>query len=107
MDEMPSVKLVPRQYTKPRERSGVVAAWEESGMSAELYSARSGITVSTLRRWRRQAFVPPSQGALVELPPMVSGDWSAEVMSKAGSVRFSASALPEWAAALIRELNRC
>jgi hypothetical protein len=38
---------------------------------------------------------------------MVSGDWSAEVMSKAGCVRFSASALPEWAAAPIRELNRC
>jgi hypothetical protein len=44
---------------------------------------------------------------LVEVPPPIGGLGVAEVMTRGGAVRLFAMASPQWAAQLVRELNRC
>lgn len=99
------------QHTKPHERRRVIEAWDASGLSAYRFAAQSGISVSNLRRWRRQTYEAPRQVSLVEVPhaapSQASSDWAAEVSSKVGPIRFAAGASPVWAASLLREVNRC
>jgi transposase-like protein len=96
-----------RRYTRRDERLRIVAAWRQSGLSAVEYAEQAGITVRNLYRWKGNAGPEGEAMSFIELPAMPTGAWSAEVMSKSGSVRLSASACPSWAASLIRELNRC
>ena len=44
---------------------------------------------------------------MVEVPPPIGGLGVAEVMSRGGAVRPFAVGSPQWAAQLVRELNRC
>jgi hypothetical protein len=99
--------VVRGQHSKPEERMRAIAAWDASGLSADRFAERSGICVSSLRRWRRQRLGVPK---LVELPRVSSlpaSEWAAEISSKAGPVRLSPAASPSWAAALLREINQC
>jgi hypothetical protein len=84
----------------------VLAAWDASRLSADRFAEQSGISVSNLRRWRRQGLGVPR---LVELPPVATAscDWVAEVASKAGPIKLSTAASPSWVAALLREINQC
>ena len=110
-DNRSGVLVVRGQHTKPHERRRVIEAWDASGLSAYRFAAQSGISVSNLRRWRRQTYEAPRQVSLVEVPHAppspVTSEWAAEVSSKAGPVRFAAGASPVWAARLLREMNRC
>jgi len=99
--------VVRGQHTKPEDRMRVLAAWDASRLSAERFAAQSGISMSSLLRWRRQRLGVPK---LVELPAMTAvptAEWAAELPSKVGPIRLSHSASPAWAAALLREINQC
>jgi len=108
MDKSEDCQLVvAKRYTRRGERLKIVEKWRRTGLSASEYSEKSGINVGTLCRWGREAVPMRETTPFIELQAAASGAWTAEVTSKEGSVRFSPSACPVWAAALIRELNRC
>jgi len=98
---------VARRYSRREERVRVVEAWKRSGLNGAQYAAHTGIAVAKLYRWGRSTPRPATAVSFVELPPMASSSWAAEVTSRAGCVRLAGSASPVWAGALIRELNRC
>jgi transposase-like protein len=101
-----------RRHLRPPEREQVVVLWAQSGLSGKEVAERTGVSRSSLGRWKQQlstrarpAVTPiPS---LVEVPPPIGGLGAAEVMTRGGAVRLFAAASPAWAAQLIRELNRC
>ena len=103
-----------RPHLGPEERARVLAQWTRSGLSAEEVARRTGVSRSSLGRWKRAqgatlrtvTVVTPSP-ALVEVPAPLGGPGLAEVMTRGGTVRLFAAASPAWAAELIRELNRC
>jgi len=99
--------VVARRYTKRDERLRVVTAWRQSGLSAVEFGEQAGIAARKLYRWQGEMVAQAPTAAFIELPAMSTAAWTAEVMSRSGSVRLSASASPVWAASLIRELNRC
>ena len=99
--------VVPRRNTRRRERLKIVAKWRRTGLSAAEYAEKSGINEGTLSRWGREAVPTRETMPFIELPAIGDGGWAAEVASKVGAVRLSASVSPAWAAALVRELNQC
>ena len=108
MDKSEDCQLVvAKRYTRRGERLKIVEKWRRTGLSAAEYSEKSGINVGTLCRWGREAVPMRETTSFIELPAMADAVWGAEIASKAGSVRLSASVSPIWAAALIRELNQC
>lgn len=109
MDKSEDCQLVVvRKNTRRRERLKIVEKWRRTGLSAAEYAEKSGINEGTLSRWGREAVPMRETAPFIELPAVGAGAaWGAEIESKAGAVRLSASVSPLWAAALIRELNRC
>jgi hypothetical protein len=100
--------VVAKRYTRRDERLRIMEAWRQSGLSVVEFAAQKGMAVRKLYRWRgAKASTPPEASALIELPSILAGGWTAEVTSKVGAVRLAGSASPVWAASLIRELNRC
>lgn len=101
-----------RRHLRPLERAQVVAVWAQSGLSAAEVAQRTGVSPSSLWRWKYQLstrarpMVTPAP-AMVEVPPPIGGLRVAEVLTRGGAVRLFAAASPSWAAQLIRELNRC
>jgi len=103
---------VGRRHLRPAEREQVVARWAQSGLSANEVAERTGVSRSSLTRWKRQLSTrtgpaEPLLVTLVEVPPPIGGLGVAEVMTRGGAVRLFAMASPQWAAQLVRELNRC
>jgi transposase-like protein len=101
-----------RRHLRPAEREQIVAGWVQSGLSAAEVAQRTGVSLSSLWRWKHQRSararpMVPATPALVEVPPPISGLSVAEVMTHGGVVRLFPAASPAWAADLIRELNRC
>ena len=104
-----------RRHLRPAERAQIVALWAQSGLSAEAVAQRTGVSRSSLARWKRQPArsaraatpVGTTSAALGEVPPPSGGLSVAEVMTRGGAVRLFAAATPVWAAQLIRELNQC
>ena len=74
-----------RRQLRPEETMEVLAFWAQSGREAA-------------------ATTTPAR---VEVPAPRSGEGVAEMLTRHGPVRLFAAATPEWAAALVRELNRC
>jgi len=99
--------VVARRYTRRDERLQIMESLRRSGLSAAQYAEETGIPVRRLYRWGKSAMPAQETSGFIELPPLATGTWAAEVASGAGSVRIAASASPAWAASLIRELNRC
>ena len=67
-----------RRHLRAPEREQIVSLWTESGLSAEEVAERTGVSRSSLARWRRQlsmrarpAVAPVS--SLVEVPPPIGG----------------------------------
>ena len=103
-----------RPHLRPEERARVLALWTKSGLSAEEVARRTGVSRSSLGRWKRARSATSRtvsavtrSPALVEVPVPIGGTGLAEVMTRGGTVRLFAAATPAWAAELIRELNRC
>jgi predicted DNA-binding transcriptional regulator AlpA len=102
-----------RRHLRRSEREQIVALWSESGLSAEEVAQHTGVSRSSLWRWKHQCSTRsrpavPRVASLVEGPPPISGGLSvAEVMTPGATVRLFAAATPAWAGQLIRELNRC
>jgi transposase-like protein len=103
-----------RRHLRPEERAQVLALWTQGRSTAEEVARQTGVSRSSLSRWKQalrslgttDPAVQTSPG-LVEVPAPVSGAGVAEVMTRGGAVRLYAAATPAWAAQLIRELNRC
>jgi transposase-like protein len=94
------------------ERARILADWAASGQTAGAMSAAADWSKSALYRWRT------SQGELslrktdeprplVAVPAPIANSAVAEVLTRSAAVRLFATASPQWAAQLIRELNRC
>lgn len=101
-----------RRHLRPVEREQIVVRWVQSGLSAAEVAQRTGVSPSSLWRWKGQLSTSARPmgtpvPALVEVPPPIGGLRVAEVMTRGGPVRLFAGASPAWAAALLRELNRC
>jgi hypothetical protein len=95
-----------------QERIRILTQWKDSGLSAREYSQRIGVPMTRLYDWQRK--LKPSSPRVPETIPFVEvpqvamqPDWGAEVMTRCGVVRLSASVAPTWAAHLIRELSQC
>lgn len=94
------------------ERAKVLADWVASGRPAGAMAAASNWSKSTLYRWRTREGEPRLRKAdslrpLVAVPAPVANSAVAEVLTRSAAVRLFAAATPQWAAQLIRELNRC
>ena len=94
------------------QRLRILTEWTDSGLSAREYSQRTGVPVHRLYWWRRMLEPTPRRVTaavpFVEVPPVaMQPGWGAEVMTRSGAVRLSASVAPSWAGQLIRELSRC
>jgi transcriptional regulator with XRE-family HTH domain len=100
-----------RRHLRAPEREQILALWAQSGLSAEEVAHRTGVSRSSLARWKRARSTPSgsvtAHAALVEVPAPLGGLGVAEVKTRGGAVRLFAAATPTWAAQLIRELNRC
>ena len=102
-----------RRQLRPEERTQVLAFWAQSGRSGEEVAREKGVSRQSLARWKlaarlagREAAATPTP-ARVEVPAPRSGEGVAEMLTRHGPVRLFATATPAWAAALVRELNRC
>lgn len=111
MEPNHALMIVPGRRQARRESwIRMLAAWERSGQSGVAFAAERRVDVRDLYRWRRRirrqapVAVRPN---LIELPPIAVSAWAAEVATGNGTVRFSPSAPPRWAAQLIRELSPC
>ena len=109
-----NVLVIARPHLRPEERARVLALWTKSGLSAEEVARRTGVSRSSLGRWKRARGATPRtvtamtpSPALVEVPAPIVSAGVAEVTTRGGAVRLFAAASPAWAAELIRELNRC
>jgi transposase-like protein len=91
-DEKALVLVRGRQVIRQESRSGLLARWAASGLSARAFALEAGVAAHQLYGWRRSA--------RRETP-------AAEVGTRSGPVQLSTAAAPAWAAQLIRELNRC
>ena len=103
-----------RPHLRPEERARVLALWAKSGLSAEEVARQTGVSRSSLGRWKRARSASPRtmtavtpRATLVEVPAPIGNASVAEVMTRGGPVRLFTAAAPAWAAELIRELNRC
>ncbi len=101
-----------RRHLRPAEREQIVERWGQSGLSAHEVAEGTGVSRSSLTRWKRRLSTrtgpaEPLLVSLVEVPPPIGGLGVAEVMSRGGAVRLFAVGSPQWAAQLVRELNRC
>jgi transposase-like protein len=100
-----------RRHLRAPEREQILAVWAQSGLSAKEVAQRTGVSKSSLARWKRalssNSGSVRASTALVEVPAPVSGLSVAEVVTRGGTVRLFAEATPTWAGQLIRELNRC
>lgn len=113
-EEKVVVKVSPksrRRHLLAAEREQIITMWAKSGLSAKEVSQRTGVSPSSLWRWKH-GWRPPSRSqtlspALREVPPPNGGLGVAEVTTRNGSVRLFALATPKWAAQLIWELNQC
>lgn len=113
MDENKMLAIVSprRRHPSQAERERILARWAETGVSARELARRTGVSPSSLFRWkqgRRQPRVTQMPGPdLLEVPAPVGDGWAAEANTGCGPLRFSAHASPQWAAQLLRELARC
>jgi transposase-like protein len=100
-----------RPHLRPEERARALALWVQSGRSAKEVARQIGVSRQSLVRWKQAARLTTvsasAQPTLVEVPAPVGGVGVAEVMTRGGAVRLFATAVPAWAAQLVRELNRC
>jgi len=100
-----------RRHLRPEERAQVLALWTQGRSSAEEVARQTGVSRSSLSRWKQALGATAPAGltspGLVEVPAPVGGTGAAEVLTRGGVVRLFAAASPAWAAQLIRELNRC
>ena len=99
------------RHLRAQEWEQILALWAQSGLSAKEVAQRSGVSASSLARWKHLRSTDSGSAmtsrALVEVPAPVGRFSVAEVMTRGGAVRLFAAASPPWAAQLIRELNRC
>lgn len=94
------------------ERAKILAEWAASGRTAGAMSAAADWSKSALYRWRTRHGEPNLRKTgepqrLVAVPAPVVNSAVAEVLTHNAAVRLFATATPQWAAQLIRELNRC
>ena len=104
------VRAAPVVSTEERVR--ILTEWTDSGLGAREYGQRTGVPVHRLYWWRRMLERTPPRVTMavpfVEVAPVtMQPGWGAEVMTRSGAVRLSASVAPAWAAQLVRELSRC
>jgi hypothetical protein len=107
---LPAAPAAPAVPTEDRIR--ILKEWSRSGLSAREYGERTGVPVHRLYRWRQMLEPTPLRVTaavpFVEVPAVArQPGWGAEVMTRSGAVRLSASVAPSWAGQLIRELSRC
>lgn len=111
MDENKTLAIVPsRRHVNQAERKRILTLWSEKGVSAKEMARQTGISPSSLFRWKRRPRPRTrvmTNPALVEVPALVDGGWVAEASIGCGMLRFSGQASPQWAAQIIRELARC
>lgn len=100
-----------RRHPSLVERERILARWSETGVSACELARQTGVSASSLFRWkhdrRPQRAGTMAAPALVEVPAPVGSGWAAEASTGCGTLRFSEQASPQWAAQLLRELARC
>ena len=111
MDENKTVEVVPaRRHVRRAERERILTLWSETGVSAKEMARQTGVSPSSLFRWKRgtrpRARAKTSL-SLVEVPALVGGGWTAEVSTGCGVLRFSGHATPQWVAQVLREIARC
>jgi hypothetical protein len=103
--------MVPSRRQARRESwAKLIADWDRSGQSGPAFAAEQRLDVRSLYRWRRWGRRGAEQATgrgLIEVPPVATSTWAAEVMTSKGAVRLSPAASPQWAAELIRELTQC
>ena len=108
---MLAVVPLKRRHAGPAERAQILARWAESGMSARELARQTGVSASSLFRWKHRRQPPRAATmtgpALVEVPAPAGRGWAAEASTGCGTLRFSDQASPQWAAQLLRELTRC
>lgn len=111
MDENKTLAAVPpRRHVGQTERERILALWSETGVSAKEMARQTGLSPSSLFRWKRgprprtRARTSPS---LVEVPAPIGGGWTAEASTGCGVLRFSGQATPQWVAQVLREIVRC
>jgi len=111
MDSNHGLIIVRGRRQAQRERwAKLIAEWDRSRLSGVVFAEERGLNQRALYRWRQRlgrGAVVATGPELIELPPAAASTWAAEVTSRAGCVRLAESASPGWAAALVRELNRC
>lgn len=111
MDENKGLAEVPpRRHVRRAERERILTLWSETGVSAREMARQTGVSPSSLFRWKRgprSRSAPMTRSSLMEVPAQAGGGWAAEVSTGCGAVRFSGYAEPQWVAQILRELARC
>lgn len=111
MDENNILAVVPpRRHVGQAERERILTLWSETGVSAKEMARQTGLSPSSLFRWKRGSRPRArarTSASLVEVLAPVGGGWVAEASTGCGVVRFSGHAEPQWIAQVLGELARC
>ena len=83
-----------RRHLRPEERAQVLALWTQGRLSADEVARQTGVSRSSLSRWKQTprmlAAAVATSPALVEVPAPLGGASVAEVMTRGGPVRLFA-----------------